>query len=149
MDFSDRFIYRRDNEIGEYCFDGTPCPTKEVYESIGEAGIAHIQKMLKEMIEIRKKMFGSGSAKFFGFRRDQAIFDMENRTLIHLVDNAKRCMEESKPGFFNLQFPELVTEESFLMSLIENPWGGLGKTAFKNRVDSWQNENFRTDLPKK
>ena len=149
MDFSERLVYRRDNEKGIHGFDGTPCPTKEVYESIGEVGIAHIQKMMREMIEIRKKMFGSGNAKYFGFSPDQSFFDMENRTIIQLVANAKKSIEDSRPGFFDLQFPELATEGAFLMWLIERPWGGLGKRAFKNRVDFWQTGDFRTDLPKK
>lgn len=148
MDFSERFVYKRNNEKGIHLFEGQPCPSREVFKSIGEAGILHIHRTMKEMLEIRKKMFGSGRAEFYGFSSNQSFFDMETRTIIELISNASNFIAESRSDL-DLQFPELGTEDSYLLNLIERPWGGLGKRAFQNRVDFWQNGDFHSNGPQK
>lgn len=143
MDFTERFVYRRNDKKGIHCYDGTPCATKEVFDSIGEAGIKHIQKMIIEMIEMRKKMFGYGKAEYYGFSDSEAFFDMETSTMIQLLANAKERLE--KMTGYNLQFPDQITENAFLM-ILRHPFGSykkkLGKKAFRSRVNDWQGGVF-------
>ena len=141
MDKSDRFIYRPNQKKGFHCYDGMPCATKGVFESIGEIGIAEIHRVMKEMVEVRKKMFGYGKPEYYGFTDREVFFDLETATGIELHANANKSVVGRKGYEFPL--PELLDIEGSYLLKQTFPFGTkLGKRAFKNRVKDWQSGNF-------
>lgn len=136
MIFSERFVFRPHQKKGKHWYDGTPCPTKEVYESIGEVGIKEIHRVMHEMLEVRKKMFGYGKPEYSGFTDREVLFDMETRTGIELLANAK----EQTEGFGNDEFayPELLEkEDAYIIGESHLYKKNLGKRAFQNKIELW------------
>lgn len=141
MDLSERFIYRPHQNKGIHCYDGTPCATREVYESIGEIGITEIHRVMQKMIAIRKKMFGSGKPEYYGFNDREIFFDLETATGIELHSDVQQAREGRISNEF--PFPELLENENAYLMKQTFPLGkNLGKRAFKNRVEDWQRGDF-------
>ncbi len=147
MNLSERFIYRPSQKKGVHCYDGTPCPTKEVYEAIGEVGVAEIHRVMSEMVEVRKKMFGDGKPEFYGFTDREVFFDIELTSGIELRPNAKASIE-GRTGF-EFPFPELLEENSYILEQTFPLGMNLGKRVFKNRMKIWLSGNLTNRLKEK
>ncbi len=133
---SERFIFNPNRKKGEYCYDTSPCATKEIYELIGQKGIDEIHAIMKTMLETRKKMFGCAKKEFYGFSDTELFFDLETGNHIQLAAKPKEYLQKKSRHNFEFQFPELLqNEDTYLLvqtyHFLEKK---LGKIAFKNRV---------------
>jgi hypothetical protein len=128
MDFPDRFVFHPNQKKGIYCYDGTPCPTKEIFERIGQTGIDEIHAQMQLMMEMRKKMYGCFDKADYGFSGKEIFYDLETATTIKLLADPPERYNNVE-----LHSPEQLNNEgSYLMarSAEEN----MGKRAFKNHV---------------
>lgn len=131
MNFSDRFVFKPNQEKGSYCYEGMPCPTEEIFERIGQKGIDEIRAQMQLMLEMRKKMYGCFDKAAYGFSSKEVFFDLETATTVKLLVDP--------PEWYNdveMHSPELLNnEDSYLMARsIQAPNTSEGKRAYKNYV---------------
>ena len=112
-------IYCPNQLKGKHLFDGTPCPTKEVHELIGEDGVELIHQSMAEMLELRKKMFGIKFIDWYGFHDRQLFAELDSNTEILLTEYN---LDKIPQNVLNtIQFPErLKCDKPYILSKFSN-----------------------------
>ncbi len=101
-----RLIYSPNREFGQSEFKGTPRPSSEVIEQIGEEGLEYIKNKLNSLIDSRKEMFGIGHIDQYGMDAVQHFFDLKHRTIIRVSEiiheehhiHPKELLFENRPS---------------------------------------------------
>ncbi|MGY0408831.1 MAG: hypothetical protein ACWIPJ_10850 [Polaribacter sp.] len=83
---SDRLQYIPNRRNGLSEFSGTPLATPEVYDLIKPDGINFISQKLKELIELRKELFGTSEDKYYGMYQIQLFYDLKNHIPIRIQE---------------------------------------------------------------
>jgi hypothetical protein len=83
---SDRLQYIPNRRNGLSEFSGIPMASEEVYDLIESDGINFISEKLKELIELRKELFGNYKEEFFGMYEIQLFYDLKNRIPIKIKE---------------------------------------------------------------
>lgn len=84
IEYSDIHYVPAKKIIGEEEFSGIPCPTKNAYDILGEAGVQIIHQKLAEMLGWGKVRFGNEDIKKYGFHSIQHFIDLRNNILFRI-----------------------------------------------------------------
>lgn len=132
---SERFIYKPNSrkKVGEHCYEGPPCATKEIYERIGQQGIDKIHSIMQTMLETRKQMFGDDSPEYYGFHDKEIFYDLKTQTTIKILADPVDYLDGSSD--VELHSEELLQNaNAYLLTLFPSFDKDIGKIAFKNQV---------------
>ena len=125
----ERFTYQP-NETGNLEYK-IPIVCDELCQEIS----GRIQNLLDERSDFRKSDKGYGRIENYGFKPAEVFYDMENCKGIKLKGNAEGFF--MKDDFHSVLNPENIQEKgSYIMTSFDPFEKGLGKRAFKNRVES-------------
>lgn len=70
--------------FGNYTYEEKPCPSKDVYDILGDEGVEFIDKKIKELIKYRIEMFGKRVKKTHGFYMEQKFIDFKTKSILTL-----------------------------------------------------------------
>lgn len=105
---------------GYSTYEGRPCPTKEVYDLIGEEGVAEVHNILQKVILFRKVLNGDGNLQFYGLSGNEGFAHYPSKRLFRAFDPFQTTgkpetntgirprfnTDESRDRFIKLHYPK-------------------------------------------
>ena len=132
----ERFVYRP-NETGNLEYK-VPIVCDELCLEIS----SKIQNLLNQRSDFRKSDKGHGRIENYGYKATEVFYDMENCKGIQLKGNAAAFYQDNPSYHTPLNLEDINKEGAYLIKSFDPFEKGLGKRAFKNRVDSMLDGNY-------
>jgi hypothetical protein len=92
---SDQLLYVPNRRNGTSEFLGQPLATQGIYDLIKPEGVEFISQKLKELIELRKELFGNAKEEFYGMYGIQLFYDLKN----HIPIKVKEILDSPNKDF--------------------------------------------------
>lgn len=86
---SDQLIYIPQQANGLSDFEGSPLPSQEAIDAVGEEGIEYISDKIKSIVEFRKEIHGNVDLTHYGLKPEQCFFDLKNRIVLRVTDTVQ------------------------------------------------------------
>ncbi len=83
----DRFHYVPNRLGGSSLFSGKPTISSDLQELLEKEDIAYIQKILSDIIEMRKRLFGTLHPEYYGLFEVQRIVDLKKKLIIKAISD--------------------------------------------------------------